>query len=223
MTEEKYFLCIAGNIGSGKSSLTRMLSEVYGWKAYYESVDDNPYLEDFYADMKTWAFHLQVYFLSKRFQIHREIADCSVSVVQDRSIYEDAEIFARNLFEIDKMNGRDYDNYRSLFGAMTDFLRPPDLMIYLKSSVDTLMRQIEQRGRSYERSIPRVYLEQLNRLYEAWIAGYRLGRLLVIDTSDIDFVHRPDDLERVIGMIREALNGNGRQESASDSDSIINI
>ena len=202
---KKYFICIAGNIGSGKSSLTQKLSERYGWKAYFESVDDNPYLPDFYADMKRWAFHLQVYFLSKRFQTHKEIVESSSSVIQDRSIYEDVEIFARNLHEIGKMDDRDYNNYRSLFYTMTDYLRPPDLMIYLDCPIETLLHQIQRRGRSYEQSIPREYLEQLNRHYETWIKSYDLGPLLIVDNIDLDFVHRNEDFSYVIDLIRKKM------------------
>lgn len=202
---KKYFICIAGNIGSGKSSLTQKLSERYGWKAYFESVDDNPYLPDFYADMKRWAFHLQVYFLSKRFQTHKEIIESSSSVIQDRSIYEDVEIFARNLHEIGKMDDRDYNNYRSLFYTMTDYLRPPDLMIYLDCPIETLLHQIQRRGRSYEQSIPREYLEQLNQHYKTWIKSYDLGPLLIIDNTDLDFVHRDEDFSFVIELIRKKM------------------
>jgi deoxyadenosine/deoxycytidine kinase len=202
---KKYFICIAGNIGSGKSSLTQKLSEQYGWKAYFESVDDNPYLPDFYADMKRWAFHLQVYFLSKRFQTHKEIVESSLSVVQDRSIYEDAEIFARNLHEIGKMDDRDYKNYRSLFYTMTDYLQAPDLMIYLNCPIETLLHQIQRRGRTYEQSIPREYLEQLNHHYNTWIESYDLGPLLIIDNTDLDFVHRDEDFSYVIDLIRKKL------------------
>lgn len=206
LPDKKYFFCIAGNIGSGKSSLTQKLSELYGWKAYYESVDDNPYLPDFYADMKRWAFHLQVYFLSKRFQTHKIIVKSTLSVIQDRSIYEDVEIFARNLHEIGKMDDRDYENYRSLFYAMTDYLQPPDLMIYLKCPVDTLIRQIKRRGRSYEQKIPREYLEQLNRHYETWITHYTLGPLLIVDNTSLDFVHNERDLRYVAELIRDKMS-----------------
>ncbi len=202
---KKYFICIAGNIGSGKSSLTQKLSERYGWKAYFESVDDNPYLPDFYADMKRWAFHLQVYFLSKRFQTHKEIVESSSSVIQDRSIYEDVEIFARNLHEIGKMDDRDYENYRSLFYTMTDYLRPPDLMIYLDCPIETLLHQIQRRGRSYEQSIPREYLEQLNQHYKTWIKSYDLGPLLIVDNTDLDFVHRDEDFSYVTELIRKKM------------------
>jgi deoxyadenosine/deoxycytidine kinase len=201
LNDSKLFFAVAGNIGSGKSSLTTKLSELYSWKAYYESVDDNPYLPDFYADMKRWAFHLQVYFLSKRFQNHKHIIESPDSVIQDRSIYEDAEIFARNLYEIGKMDERDYDNYTSLFAAMVEYLKPPDLMIYLKCSVDTLVKQIKRRGRSFEQSIPRDYLEQLNRHYERWIDSYSIGPVLIIENNELDFVHRDEDLTYVTDLI----------------------
>jgi deoxyadenosine/deoxycytidine kinase len=204
-TQSKLFFAVAGNIGSGKSSLTTKLSELYGWKAYYESVDDNPYLPDFYSDMKRWAFHLQVYFLSKRFQNHKHILESPDSVIQDRSIYEDVEIFARNLYEIGKMDERDYDNYTSLFTAMSAYLKPPDLMIYLKCSVETLIKQIKRRGRSFEQSIPREYLEQLNRHYERWIASYSIGPVLVVENNNLDFVHQDEDLKHIAGLIERKM------------------
>ncbi len=199
------FVAVAGNIGAGKSSLTRMLAERFGWSAYYESVEDNPYLSDFYGDMKRWSFHLQIYFLSKRFKDQKKIVDSGESVIQDRSIYEDAEIFARNLFEIGKMEKRDYDNYVSLFHVMMEFLKPPDLMIYLRSSVDMLVEKIRRRGRSYEQTIPREYLEQLNRHYENWIGRYKIGPLLVIEGDHLDYVNNKEDFERVVGLIEGKL------------------
>lgn len=195
------FVAVAGNIGAGKSSLTRMLAERFGWRAYYESVEDNPYLSDFYGDMNRWSFHLQIYFLSKRFKDQKKIVDSGESVIQDRSIYEDAEIFARNLFEIGKMEKRDYNNYVSLFHVMMEFLKPPDLMIYLRSSVDMLVEKIRRRGRSYEQTIPREYLEQLNRHYEDWIGRYKIGPLLAIQSDDLDYVNKKEDFERVVGLI----------------------
>jgi deoxyadenosine/deoxycytidine kinase len=199
------FVAIAGNIGAGKSSLTQMLGERFGWRAYYESVEDNPYLSDFYADMSRWSFHLQIYFLSKRFKDHKKIVESGESVIQDRSIYEDVHIFARNLFEIGKMEQRDYDNYTSLFHVMMEYLKPPDLMIYLQASVETLAKQIARRGRSFEQSIQRSYLEQLNRLYEEWIAGYRAGPLLVIPSDDLDFVNRKEDFQYVTKLVKDSL------------------
>ncbi len=199
------FITVAGNIGAGKSSLTKLLGERFRWKPYYESVDDNPYLSDFYADMHRWSFHLQIYFLANRFKCHKMIVESSESVIQDRSIYEDAEIFARNLYDIGRMDKRDYDNYVSLFHVMMEYLKPPDLMIYLKASVDTLVKQIARRGRSFERGIERSYLETLNTLYTDWIDHYRLGPLLVIPSDDLDFVNRQQDLDYIISLVKNAL------------------
>ena len=199
------FIAVAGNIGSGKSSLTRLLSKEKGWTPMFESVEDNPYLSDFYADMRRWSFQLQVYFLSNRFRSHKSITEGGRSVVLDRVIYEDAEIFARNLFEIGNMEERDYRNYIALYEVMTEYLHPPDLLIYLRANVDTLMRQIAQRGRDFEQSIKREYLEQLNRHYEAWIRRYTKGKLLVVESDDLDFVNSREDLERVLRWIEKDL------------------
>ena len=201
----KVFVAVAGNIGSGKSSLTGLLSNRFGWKPFFESVEDNPYLGDFYADMKRWSFHLQVYFLSNRFRSHKSIAEGRDSVILDRVIYEDAEIFARNLFEMGNMGERDFQNYRALYGVMTEYLRPPDLLIYLRASVDTLVKQIALRGRDFEQSIRREYLEQLNRHYEAWVKAYTLGPLLTVETDALDFVNRNEDLEAIVRMIGDRL------------------
>lgn len=205
MTQEKVFVAVAGNIGSGKSSLTRLLSETMGWTPMYESVEDNPYLSDFYRDMRRWSFQLQVYFLSNRFRSHKSITEGTRSVVLDRVIYEDAEIFARNLFEIGNMEERDYNNYIALYTVMTDYLHPPDLLIYLRANVDTLMRQIAQRGRDFEQSIRREYLEQLNHHYESWIARYTKGKLLVVESDGLDFVNKSEDLQQVVRMIADRL------------------
>jgi deoxyadenosine/deoxycytidine kinase len=202
---KKFFIAVAGNIGSGKSSLTGILSKRFGWKPYFESVEDNPYLTDFYADMKRWSFNLQVYFLSNRFRSHKAITEGPESVILDRAIYEDAEIFARNLYEIGNMEGRDYENYVALYDVMTAYLRPPDLLIYLRANVDTLVRQIALRGRDFEQTIRREYLEQLNRHYESWIKRYTRGPLLVIESDIVDFVNRKEDLEKVVGMIGKTL------------------
>jgi deoxyadenosine/deoxycytidine kinase len=202
---KKKFIAVAGNIGSGKSSLTTMLSEKFGWLPYYESVEDNPYLADFYGDMKRWSFHLQVYFLSHRFQTHKKIVEAPESVIQDRSIYEDAEIFARNLHEIGNMTTRDYENYVALYKVMTGYLQPPDLMVYLRANVDTLVTQITKRGRSYEQSIQRSYLEQLNNHYEHWIGTYSLGKLLVIESDHLDFVGNKTDFADIGASITAAL------------------
>lgn len=201
----KIFVAVAGNIGSGKSSLTRMLSQHYGWKTFYESVDDNPYLADFYQDMSRWSFNLQVYFLSKRFNDHKMIVDGSESVIQDRSIYEDAEIFARNLFLIGKMDQRDYTNYVELYKVMMQYLKPPDLLIYLDAHIGTLEKQIARRGRDYEQSIPRSYLEQLSTHYKDWIGTYTMGPLLVIPSDEVDFVHERGDFNRMLLLIQGKL------------------
>lgn len=205
--EKKFhFLAIAGNIGAGKSSLTNLLARHFKWEAHYESVDDNPYLQDFYEDMLRWSFNLQIYFLSSRFRKQKELLHMNNNFIQDRTIYEDVEIFARNLYDMGLMSHRDYENYRSLFKEMTDYLRPPDLLIYLKAKVPTLVNQIQQRGRDYENSIRIDYLEGLNKLYEGWIMNYPHQKL-IIETDDIDFVNRKEDLGKVIAMIEERLFG----------------
>lgn len=204
-TSRPLFIAVAGNIGAGKSSLTRLLAERFTWKPYYESVDDNPYLADFYGDMVRWSFHLQIYFLANRFKSHKQIVESGTSVIQDRSIYEDAEIFARNLYEMGRMSERDYTTYVSLFHVMMTYLKPPDLMIYLRGSVDTLVRQIGKRGRDFEKGIERAYLERLNGHYEDWIRRYTIGPLLIVPTDDLDFVHRPQDLEYLAGLVHRAL------------------
>lgn len=203
--ESKIFVAVAGNIGSGKSSLTQMLSKHYGWKAFYESVDDNPYLADFYRDMSRWSFNLQVYFLSKRFNDHKKIVEGNESVIQDRSIYEDAEIFAKNLNQIGKMDDRDYKNYVELYKVMMQYLQPPDLLIYLDATIDTLLNQIAKRGREYEQSIPRSYLEQLDAHYKDWINRYNLGPLLIIPSDEVDFVHERGDFNRMLLLIHGKL------------------
>lgn len=202
---EKIFVAVAGNIGSGKSSLTKMLSEHYGWKSFYESVDDNPYLADFYNDMNRWSFNLQVYFLSKRFNDHKRIVDGTESVIQDRSIYEDAEIFAKNLHMIGKMDTRDYANYVELYNVMTQYLKPPDLLIFLDARIETLLNQISLRGRDYEQSIPRPYLEQLSAHYKDWMSNYKLGPLLEVPSDEVDFVHERGDFNRILMLIHGKL------------------
>lgn len=205
MDKSKIFVAVAGNIGSGKSSLTRLLSLHYDWKALYESVEDNPYLADFYLDMNRWSFNLQVYFLSKRFNDHKKIVEGSDDVIQDRSIYEDAEIFAKNLHLISKMDTRDYTNYRELYGVMMEYLQPPDLLIFLDARIETLLNQIAKRGREYERTIPRSYLEQLNAHYHEWISSYRLGPLLIVPSDEVDFVHERGDFNRMLLLIQGKL------------------
>jgi deoxyadenosine/deoxycytidine kinase len=205
MPSHPLFVTVAGNIGAGKSSLAQSLGEHFKWKPYYESVENNPYLADFYTDMSRWSFHLQMYFLANRFKCHKEIAESSESVIQDRSIYEDAEIFARNLYDIGKMTERDYTTYVSLFHVMMEYLKPPDLMIYLRANVDTLVKQISKRGRDFEKGIQRSYLEQLNTLYDDWIARYKLGPLLVIECDDLDFVNNQVDFNYVLARVKYRL------------------
>lgn len=205
--DAKKYVAVAGNIGAGKSSLTRLLSGYFQWDSFFERVDDNPYLEDFYENMERWSFNLQVFFLSSRFNHQREIEQSTQSVVQDRSIYEDAEIFARNLFEMGFMTERDFGNYTDLFRIMTSYLMPPDLLIYLRASVPTLVEHIQSRGRDFESTIRIEYLERLNTHYEDWIARYDLGPKMVIDADKLDFVNNPDDRRLVIGQIESRLFG----------------
>ena len=202
----KRLVVVAGNIGAGKTSLTERIGSHLGWHTDFESVADNPYLPDFYADMRAWSFHLQIYFLANRFKHHKRMTESGESVIQDRSIYEDAEIFARNLHDIAKMDDRDYSNYVSLFQVMTDYLKSPDLMIYLRASIDTLVQQISRRGRSFEQGIQREYLEQLNKHYEDWITNYHRGPLLIIESDNLDFVNRQTDLELVVRLVNARLS-----------------
>ena len=205
MPSQPLFVAVAGNIGAGKSSLARLLGERFQWKPYFESVDDNPYLSDFYGDMTRWSFHLQIYFLANRFKCHKEIVESSESVIQARSIYEDAEIFARNLYDIGKMTERDYTNYVSLFRVMMEYLKPPDLMIYLRANINTLVKQISKRGRDFEQGIQRSYLETLNALYEDWIKRYKLGPLLIIESDNLDFVNNKIDLDYILASVKDHL------------------
>ncbi len=200
------YIAVAGNIGAGKSSLTGLLSKHFKWEAFYESVDDNPYLADFYEDMLRWSFNLQIYFLSSRFRHQKEMLEQQISLIQDRTIYEDVEIFAKNLHEMNLMSDRDFNNYEALFHEMSHYLRPPDLLIYLRAQVPTLVRQIQQRGRDYENTIRIDYLERLNRLYEDWIERYEYEKL-IIDTDDLDFVNNPEDLGKIIELIEQRLYG----------------
>lgn len=202
----KLFITIAGNIGTGKTTLTSMLADHYGWKPHFESVTDNPYLKDFYDDMARWSFPLQIYFLNHRYKTHREVGFGTSSSIQDRSIYEDSHIFARNLFESGKMEERDYKNYLDLYNEMIKHLAPPDLMIYLRKSVPRLVDQIKKRGRDFEQKIPVDYLACLNKFYEDWIGNYKTGRLLIIDTDELDFVARPEDFDHIAKQILEKID-----------------
>lgn len=200
-------LAVSGNIGSGKTTLTEKLAKHYGWKAEFEAVDDNPYLPDFYEDMKRWSFHLQVYFLNSRFNQLKTIQRSSESTIQDRTIYEDAYIFAANLYKSNLLTERDYANYKSLFDSMISHVKAPDLLIYLKADIPKLVGQIEKRGRSYETAMRIDYLKNLNSHYEEWIAGYKEGKLLVIDVNNLDFVERPGDFSFIVEKIEREMFG----------------
>ena len=205
MKNKKVFVSIAGNIGSGKSSLTKLISDELNWKPYYEKVNNNPYLKDFYKDMNRWSFNLQVYFLSHRFKTHKEIIKSKSSVIQDRSIYEDVEIFARNLYKLGKMKKRDYENYKNLFREMTYFLKPPDLLVYFRASLPKLKKQIMLRGREFEKNIDSDYLEKLNSSYEDWIKSYKAGNCIIIESDHLDFVSKKKDLKMIIDKLKEIL------------------
>ncbi len=200
-------IAIAGNIGSGKTTLTKLLSKHFGWNAHFEDVDTNPYLNSFYEDMQRWSFNLQVYFLNSRFRQVIKIRQSGKTVIQDRTIYEDAYIFAPNLHSMNLMSTRDFENYSSLFELMSTFIQPPDLLIYLRSSVPNLVNQIQKRGREYEESIRLDYLKLLNERYESWITKYDSGKLLIIDVDDIDFESVPEDLGMVIEKINAEIHG----------------
>ena len=200
-------LAVSGNIGSGKTTLTEKLAKHYGWKAEFEAVDDNPYLPDFYEDMKRWSFHLQVYFLNSRFNQLKTIQASSESTIQDRTIYEDAYIFAANLYKSNLLTERDYANYKSLFDSMISHVKAPALLIYLKADIPKLVGQIEKRGRSYETAMRIDYLKNLNSHYEDWIAGYKEGKLLVIDVNNLDFVERPGDFSFIVEKIEREMFG----------------
>lgn len=199
-------IAIAGNIGSGKTTLTKMLAAHYGWTPKFETVDYNPYLTDFYADMERWSFNLQIYFLNKRFKDIIEISRCEDVIVQDRTIYEDARIFAPNLHSLGLMSTRDFENYSELFDQMMSLVSKPDLLIYLRSSIPNLVAQIQKRGREYESSIRIDYLTGLNNRYEEWIGGYD-GNLLVVDVDEIRFENKPEDFQRITDRIDASLYG----------------
>ncbi|MFN3557194.1 MAG: deoxynucleoside kinase [Bacteroidales bacterium] len=200
-------IAIAGNIGSGKTTLAGLLSKHYGWEAHYEDVETNPYLNNFYEDMQRWSFNLQIYFLNSRFRQIVDIRNSGRTVIQDRTIYEDAHIFAPNLHAMGLMSTRDFENYSSLFELMSNFIQPPDLLIYLKAGVPTLVNQIQKRGRDYENTIRLDYLKRLNERYNEWIDGYKHGKLLIIDVDNNKFSERPADLGEVIQKIDAEIHG----------------
>ena len=200
-------VAIAGNIGSGKTTLTGLLAKHFNWQAHYEDVDTNPYLGSFYEDMQRWSFNLQIYFLNSRFRQIVDIRKNGKNVIQDRTIYEDAYIFAPNLHDMSLMTSRDFDNYTRLFELMSSFIQPPDLLIYLRADVPTLVRQIQKRGRDYEASIRIDYLKSLNDRYENWINGYCAGKLLIMDVDNLNFSEKPEDLGLIIERVNAELNG----------------
>ena len=203
----KKFIAVAGNIGVGKSTLVTLLSERLGWQPFYEPVGENPYLADFYRDMRAWAFHSQIFFLTRRLRAHRQLIDHPTSVVQDRTVYEDAEVFAHNLYRQGLINDRDYSAYRELYQVLTEFLPPPDLVIYLRATADILGQRIHSRGRDYERQISLEYLEQINQLYEAWIARFNLCPVLTVPADALNYVANPKHLDLIVLKIEDKLMG----------------
>ena len=203
----KKFVAVAGNIGVGKSTLVALLCQNLAWQPFYEPVAENPYLVDFYADMRTWAFHSQIFFLTHRLRMHRQLLAHPTSVLQDRTVYEDAEIFAENLYQQGLIQSRDYNTYHELYEVLTGFLPPPDLVVYLRASVSTLFSRISNRGRDFERQITPEYLEQLNELYESWIAGFSLCPVLTVPSDDLDYVANSNHLELIALKVQEKLTG----------------
>ncbi|MDP4268130.1 MAG: deoxynucleoside kinase [Bacteroidota bacterium] len=201
------YISIAGNIGSGKTTLTRLLSKHFGWQAHYESVENNPYINSFYEDMFRWSFNLQIYFLNTRFRQILEFRKSGIDIIQDRTIFEDAYIFAPNLHDMGLMSSRDFENYISLFELVSDFIKAPDLLIYLRASVPTLVRQIQKRGREYEISIRLDYLQKLNERYENWVNSYTKGKILIIDIDQLNFEENPNDLGVILDKVNAQING----------------
>lgn len=211
-TTKHLHIAVAGNIGAGKTTLVQKLAKHYQWSPHFEAVDDNPYLEDFYGDMHKFSFPLQIFFLHDRFNQVKAIRECGYSVIQDRTIFEDAHIFAKNLHDSGFMTPRDYENYLSLFKTMSTMIQAPDLLIYLRARVPRLIERIAKRGREYEETINIKYLEDLNNLYESWIGQYTEGKLLVIDVNDLDYASNPEDLYEVIKKVDAEIHGLFSQE-----------
>ena len=205
--KEPKYVAVAGNIGAGKTTLCEKLGAHYGWEVQYEHVAHNPYLNDFYHDMQRWSFHLQIFFLNSRYRQIMDIQAGDKTIIQDRTIYEDAYIFAPNLYEMGLMSKRDFDNYSSLFEIMMLHLSPPDLLIYLRADISTLVSHIHSRGREYEGNMSLDYLKRLNKKYESWINKYNHGNLLIVDADDLDFHNRPEDLGKVVNMVDGQLHG----------------
>lgn len=203
----KHFVAVAGNIGVGKSTLVNLLSDQLTWQPFYEPVGENPYLSDFYKDMRAWSFHSQIFFLTRRLRAHSQLLDHPTSVIQDRTVYEDAEVFALNLYRQGLLNERDYHSYRELYQVLIEFLPPPDLVIYLKATVPTLRKRIAQRGRDYERTITTEYLEQLDQLYSSWVARFSLCPILTVPADDLDYVSNTGHLDLIVKKVQEKLIG----------------
>jgi len=216
----KHFVAVAGNIGVGKSTLVSMLCDRLGWAPFFEPVGENPYLADFYRDMRAWSFHSQIFFLTRRLRAHRQLLDHPTSAVQDRSVYEDAEVFAQNLSRQGLMDERDYLSYRELYRVLVEFLPPPDLVVYLRASVPTLQQRIASRGRDYERTINPEYLAQLNELYEEWVAHFSLCPILTVPADDLDYVHHPGHLILIVSKVQEKLIG--KEEVVFSADEVEN-
>jgi deoxyadenosine/deoxycytidine kinase len=216
----KKFVAVAGNIGVGKSTLVTLLCQKLNWQPFYEPQDDNPYLADFYQDMRAWAFHSQIFFLTRRLRMHRQLIDHPTSAIQDRSVYEDAEVFAKNLYSQGQIDERDYGSYRDLYQVLVDFLPPPDLVVYLRASVPTLLDRIYQRGRTYERQILPEYLSRLNFLYEDWIANFGLCPVLTVPADELNYVAHPGHLDLIVNKIQEKLTG--KEEVIFDPEEVKN-